>query len=223
MDIHRAQIIQDQLKQILKVGPFSKKIGNIAGVDVAFEEDGQVFGAACLLSFPDLHVIEETWALKKSTLPYIPGYLSFREAPVLMAALKQLTIRPDLILVDGQGIAHPRGLGLASHLGVLLDIPTIGCAKSRLVGEYNDPGGKKGDWSYLKLDGELVGAVLRTKTGVRPLFISPGHRIDLPESIKVVLKATTQFRIPEPLRRADQLSRLLKTKYKGKTYLTKTI
>jgi deoxyribonuclease V len=178
-------------------------------VDAAFGEE-EVIGTACLFSFPELEFLEETWALKKISVPYISGFLSFRESPAVLAALKKLATRPDLILVDGQGIAHPRRMGIASHLGVLLDTPTIGCAKSRLIGEYREPGVKKGNWSPLKIDQETVGAVLRTRDRVRPLFVSPGHRIDLKESIKVVLKATTGFRISEPLRRADRFSKILK-------------
>jgi deoxyribonuclease V len=209
MDINRAREIQNRLRQKLKIIPLGKKVKTIAGVDAAFGDDNTI-GAACLFSFPDLQPLEETWVIKKISFPYIPGYLSFREIPALMAALKKFTNKPDLILVDGQGIAHPRRMGLASHLGVLGDVPTIGCAKSRLVGVYDEPGMKKGDWSPLRLDQEVVGVVLRTQEGVRPLFISPGHKIDLADSLNIVLKSVTTFRLPEPLRRADHLSRMIK-------------
>lgn len=209
MEIHRAKRIQNRLKQKLEIIPLGKKVKIIAGVDAAFGED-RIFGTACVFSFPDLKFLEETWVIKKLPFPYIPGYLSFREAPALMAALRKLKVKPDLILVDGQGIAHPRRMGIASHLGVLCDIPTIGCAKSRLVGVYKEPGIKKGEWSPLKLDQEIVGAVLRTRDNVNPLFISPGHKIDLQASIGIVLESTTTFRIPEPLRRADHLSKIVK-------------
>jgi deoxyribonuclease V len=209
MNINQAKKIQNFLKQKVKIYPLRKKIYFIAGVDAAFGED-TVIGTACLFSFPELEFLEESWAVKKIPVPYIPGFLSFRESPAILAALKKLATRPDLILVDGQGIAHPRWMGIASHLGVLLDTPTIGCAKSRLIGEYREPGLKKGNWAPLKIDQETVGAVLRTRDRVRPLFVSPGHRIDLKESIKIVLKATTVFRISEPLRRADHFSKILK-------------
>jgi deoxyribonuclease V len=215
MDIDRAKKIQNRLRQKLKIIPLRKKIRTIAGVDAAFGED-RIIGTACLFSFPDLNFLEEAWAIKKLSFPYIPGYLSFREAPVVLAALKKLTVKPDLILVDGQGIAHPRRMGIASHLGVLWNVPTIGCAKSRLVGAYQEPGMKKGDWSPLRLDQEVVGAVLRTRGMVSPIFISPGHKIELPESISIVLKTTTVFRISEPLRRADQLSKIIKRDIKTK-------
>jgi deoxyribonuclease V len=132
--------------------------------------------------------------------------------------LKKLKTKPDLLLVDGQGIAHPRRMGLASCLGVLGDVPAIGCAKSRLIGTYDEPGMKKGDWSPLRIEDEVIGAVLRTRSAVKPLFISPGHRIDLKDSIKTVLKATTQFRIPDPLRKADRLSRVLRDRLPRLTF-----
>lgn len=209
MTIERAKKVQNFLKKRLEIGPLEKAIKVMAGVDAAFGDE-EAFGTACLFSFPELEFLEEAWAVKKISTPYIPGYLSFREAPAILAALKKLKTRPDLILVDGQGIAHPRRMGIASHLGILLNVPTIGCAKSRLVGEYPEPGMKKGDWSPLKIDQETVGAVLRTRDGVRPLFISPGQGVDLKASIEIVLKAVSQFRIPEPLRRADRLSKIVK-------------
>jgi deoxyribonuclease V len=172
MNIDQAKKIQIFLKQKVEIHPLRKKIYFIAGVDAAFGEE-EVIATACLFSFPELEFLEESWAVKKISVPYIPGFLSFRESPAILAALKKLTTRPELILVDGQGIAHPRRMGIASHLGVLLDTPTIGCAKSRLIGEYREPGVKKGNWSPLKIDQETVGAVLRTRDGVRPLFVSP--------------------------------------------------
>jgi deoxyribonuclease V len=127
-----------------------------------------------------------------------------------MNALKGLRRKPDIILFDGQGIAHPKRLGIASHIGVLLNVPTIGCAKSRLVGTYKEPGFKKRNWSFLKHDGEIVGVVLRTKDNVKPLFVSPGHRIDIQGSIDIVLACSQKYRIPEPLRKADFLSKKIK-------------
>ncbi len=209
MDIIQAEKIQNRLRQKLQISPLGKKVEIVAGVDAAFGEN-LVIGTACLFSFPDLKFIEEAWSLKKLSFPYIPGYLSFREAPALIAALKKLKIKPDLVLVDGQGIAHPRRMGIASYLGVLGNVPAIGCAKSRLVGLFQEPGINKGDWSPLRLDQDIVGAVLRTRQGIKPIFISPGHQIDLADSLKIVLESLTVFRIPEPLRRADHLSRKIK-------------
>jgi deoxyribonuclease V len=142
--------------------------------------------------------------------PYVPGFLTFREGPVLIKVIKKLSIKPDVILFDGQGIAHPIRLGIASHIGVLLNTPAIGCAKSRLIGEYKEPKLRRGAWSPLTYNNNVVGAVLRTRDNVRPLFISPGHKIDLKASIDIVLNCISKYRIPEPLRRADYLSRRVK-------------
>jgi deoxyribonuclease V len=138
------------------------------------------------------------------TFPYVPGYLSFREGPVFLHAARRLRVRPDLWLFDGQGIAHPRGFGLAAHLGVLLDRPSVGCAKSRLVGEHRMPGPGRGEWTPLIFGGKRVGAVVRTRDHVRPLYVSVGHRISLPAAIRWVL-ACCAYRVPEPIRLAEQL------------------
>jgi deoxyribonuclease V len=142
--------------------------------------------------------------------PYIPGLLSFREGPALVKALAKLTVQPDMVLFDGQGIAHPRRLGIASHIGVLLGIPTIGCAKSRLVGEYSEPHVQKGSCSPLRHKGVTVGTALRTRSHIQPVFVSPGHLVDIDTSVQVVLECTGKYRIPEPLRRADMFSKKLK-------------
>jgi deoxyribonuclease V len=155
-----------------------------------------------MLSWPDLDRIETATAVGAAVFPYVPGYLSFREGPVLDVAFGRLSERPDLVFFDGQGTAHPRRCGLASHLGVLWDVPAVGCAKSRLVGEADEPGPSRGDWTPL-IDGEeIVGSVLRTRRGVKPMWISPGHRIDSEGARRVVLEGCTRYRMPEPTRRA---------------------
>lgn len=211
-DIKKARTIQEMLKDKVKITPLKKSPKYIAGVDAAFFHN-KVIGAACLYKYPDLILIEETNVVTDLLFPYIPGFLSFREGPAIIKALKGLKIKPDMILFDGQGIAHPRGLGIASHIGVLLDIPTIGCAKSRLIGTYKEPGSKKRNWSFLKYNGEIVGAVLRTRDDVRPLFVSPGNRIDLKGSLEIVLGCIRKYRIPEPLRRADFISKKIKGEF----------
>jgi deoxyribonuclease V len=138
--------------------------------------------------------------------PYIPGYLSFREAPAIFSAMEKLSLLPDLLIVDGQGIAHPRRIGIASFLGVLLGLPTIGCAKSRLVGKYEEPAPERGSWSPLIDKGETVGAVLRTRKGVKPVFVSPGHLVTLPEAIEIIMHCAVKYRLPEPQRAADSLA-----------------
>jgi len=199
--------MQERLREKVAIVPYQGEPATVAGVDAAFSRT-HVCAAACLYTYPDLRCIEQATAVRKLRFPYVPGYLTFREGPAIIAALGTLNRRPDVILVDGQGIAHPRGIGIASHLGVLLDIPAIGCAKTRLIGDHREPGTKKGAWSELRLAGITVGAVLRTRDGVNPLFVSPGHRMDLESGIRIVLACIGRYRIPEPLRCADMLSKM---------------
>ncbi len=142
----------------------------------------------------------------RNAFPYVPGYLTFREGPAVLAAWKKLRRRPDAMLFDGHGIAHPRRFGIASHIGVALSIPSVGCAKKRLVGEHREPGQERGDWVPLTADGETVGAVLRTRPGIKPVFVSPGHLADLASSIDLVLRFCSRYRLPDPARRAHQLT-----------------
>ena len=204
--IDYAREMQERDKKLVLIEPLHKEPEYVAGVDAAFSED-RVYAAACLYCYPQLTLLEQAATDKHLVFPYVPGYLLFREGPAIIAALKKLKRKPDVILIDGQGIAHPRGIGSASHLGVLLDIPTIGCAKTKLLGKYRDPGERKGNWTELQFDGRIVGAVLRTRDRVRPLFLSPGHRIDLHDAIRIVLGCIGRYRIPEPLRGADMLSK----------------
>ena len=162
-----------------------------------------------VVTLPALDPVEHAWAAGRVRFPYVPGYLSFREGPLFLRAVRRLRVRPDLWLFDGQGIAHPRGFGLAAHLGVLLDGPSVGCAKSRLVGEHVEPGPRRGEWARLLLHGKPVGAVLRTRDGVRPLYVSVGHRVSLEAAIRWVL-ACCRYRVPEPIRLAEQLVNRLK-------------
>ena len=209
--IRDAKAIQAELRGRVKIIPLNKAPRFIAAVDAAFSGE-HVIGAVCVYRYPSLVLTEEAYAVARVYLPYIPGYLSFREGPAIIETLKKLKTDPDIILFDGQGIAHPQGLGIASHIGVILDKPTIGCAKSRLVGEYAEPGMHKGEWSLLQYNKKIIGVVLRTKDKVKPVFISPGHRIDLPSSIEIILGCTGKYRIPDPLRRADILSKEMKRK-----------
>ncbi len=211
--IEEAREVQIRLQKKVRIAPLTRKLRFVAGVDAAFSED-RVFAAACLYAFPDLIVCERQSCSRKLSFPYVPGFLSFREGPAIIAALGNLSYKPDLILVDGQGIAHPRGIGIASYLGVLTGIPAVGCAKSRLIGEYDEPPREKGSWSPLQSDGKIIGAALRTKDGARPLFISPGHKTDLDSSLRLTLACTRHFRIPEPLRCADMLSKQIKKSMK---------
>src|SRR4030042_2079901 len=208
-----AKAIQLALKDRVKIIPLIKNPEFIAGVDAAFHND-KVIGVACLYKYPELTSVEDASSVTQVSFPYIPGFLSFREGPVIVEAINNLKLKPHLILFDGQGIAHPKRMGIASHIGVILDMPTIGCAKSRLVGEYKEPEFKKGNWSSLRYKGRTVGVVLRTRDNVSPVFISPGHRTDLKSSIEIILGCTGKYRIPEPLRRADFLSKKIKASLK---------
>lgn len=201
--------MQNTLRMRVRLSPLEKDPRYVAGVDAAFSDD-KVFAAACLYLYPELRLIEQRTSVQKLTFPYVPGFLSFREGPAIMAALEKLSHKPDLILIDGQGIAHPRGVGIASSIGVQTGVSAIGCAKSRLFGEHESPGKKKGSWAPLMLGHDIIGAVLRTRDNTRPLFISPGHKIDLNSAIRLTLACTGMYRIPEPLRCADMISKKLK-------------
>ena len=175
----------------------------IAGVDISSHKAQKIAtGAVVVLSYPELRLVETKIVNEELSFPYIPGLLSFRESPLVLAACERLMVTPDLILVDGQGIAHPRRMGLASHLGLFLDTPTIGCAKSRLCGSHKELGTEPGSYADLVDDGEVIGAVLRTKQNTNPIYVSTGHKIDLQTAIHWVLECCRGYRVPEPTRLA---------------------
>ncbi|MDP8962706.1 MAG: deoxyribonuclease V [Cyanobacteriota bacterium] len=205
--VEEAIAIQNQLQPEVITEDQLPEVRYVAGVDMGFEEDYAISRAAVVvLSFPDLQLVEQAIARRPTTFPYIPGFLSFREVPAIMDALENVSTTPDLILCDGQGIAHPRRFGLACHLGVLIDIPTIGVAKSLLIGKHDELPPEKGSWQPLRYKGETVGVVLRSRTGVKPLYVSSGHRISLPTAINYVLRCTPKYRLPETTRLADKLA-----------------
>jgi deoxyribonuclease V len=178
-------------------------IETIAGADISYAKKSDLFFASVLLfSFPSLALVDEASFVGRSTFPYIPGLLSFREGPALLRAFAALRQAPDCVIFDGQGIAHPRRIGLASHVGLFLDVPSIGCAKKRLVGCHDEVGVTAGDAAPLTCGGETVGAVLRTKGGVKPVFVSPGHRVSLGRAVEITLACCRGYRLPEPVRRA---------------------
>jgi len=207
-DVTPKEAIQIQQQLRAKVVPHGK-VGTsnlIAGADVAFVED---IAHACVvvLSFPKLDVLETVVHKEKVTFPYIPGLLSFRETPALAQAFGKLQHEPDLIFIDGQGLAHPRAAGIACHIGVIVDRPTIGCAKSLLSGTYDEPKQARGSVSDLRDDGGgVIGAVVRTKDCVQPVFVSIGHKIDLAQAIEFTLACGKGYRVPEPTRQADILA-----------------
>ncbi|MGD2186259.1 MAG: deoxyribonuclease V [Desulfobacterales bacterium] len=183
-----------------------ENIEKVAGVDTAYRQ-GIASAAVVVMNLTNLEILEEALAAKPVQFPYVPGLLSFREAPLILEALDKLKTAPDLLMIDGQGIAHPRRFGIASHIGLLSDVPSIGCAKTRLLGDYDEPPSARGRFSYLTDGSETIGAVVRTRTDIKPVFVSTGHLINLSDSIQVVLKCCQGFRLPEPIRRADHLSR----------------
>lgn len=203
--IETARPLQEQLAKEVRLTPLNRLVATVAGVDAAFSGD-KITAAVTLFDYNTLSLMEEAYATMLTPFPYIPGYLSFREAPAIFSAMEKLSLLPDLLIVDGQGIAHPRRIGIASFLGVLLGLPTIGCAKSRLVGRYEEPAPERGSWSPLIDKGETVGAVLRTRKGVKPVFVSPGHLVTLPEAIGIIMHCAVKYRLPEPQRAADSLA-----------------
>jgi deoxyribonuclease V len=216
----RARQLQSELACKVKFTPIKKKLELVAGVDCAFSKDGKrIYAVVVVLRRPEFELVETASASRKVTFPYIPGLLSFREAPVCIAAVEKLKNQPDVFIIDGQGVAHPRRLGLAAHLGLFLDRPTIGCAKSRLTGMYEEPLPEKGSYSLLKDDksgqntqSEVIGAVVRTRTNIKPLFVSVGNKCLLKDAIRVVLDCAVKYRLPEPSRLAHQTVSKLKLK-----------
>lgn len=176
-------------------------VQRVAGVDTS-ARGNTMRAAVVILSFPELTPLETSIAERPARFPYIPGMLSFREAPAILAAFESVTDEPDLIMVDGQGIAHPRRFGIASHVGIILNKPTIGVAKSRLIGRHEEVGPEPGSWAYVYDDGELIGAALRTKARSKPVYVSVGHKLDLETAIHYVLSSLRGHRLPEPIRRA---------------------
>jgi deoxyribonuclease V len=197
-----ARAIQEKLRERVSLRPLSKPPELIAGVDVSMNRfDTNLYAGFVVVTYPGLEVVETSCVQDILTFPYIPGLLSFREIPGLLKVYEKLDHKPDLIMVDGHGIAHPRRLGIASHLGVTLDIPIIGCAKSKLIGTYEEPE-EVGMWSALFDKSDQIGAVLKTKKHSKPLFVSPGHKITITESVGFVLETLRGYRLPEPTRRA---------------------
>ena len=214
-DFHRwdvgfaeARDIQQRLKEKLILTSVLKTVTLVAGADVSYCRENKkiLVAAVVLMQLPEFFVVEEAVSYEKVDFPYVPGYLSFREAPPLIAAFRKMVTRPGVIVFDGQGIAHPRRFGLASHMGLILGIPSLGCAKKKLVGDHGVLGDEAGSRAALIFEGEEVGSVLRTKNGVKPVYVSPGHMIDTESAVGVILKCITRYRLPEPVRLAHQLT-----------------
>jgi deoxyribonuclease V len=210
VNVEEAIQIQETLRDRVILKKTFSEIRTIGGGDVAYSNRNRLFGGIVVLSFPKMEVLDMAGAYGRISFPYIPGLLSFREGPILIKAFQRLKVNPDVMIFEGQGIAHPRGFGLASHMGLWFELPSIGCSKTPLINIPNSVGPLKGDFEYIRKEGKELGAVLRTKENVKPLFISPGHRIDLLTSIQLILATCQGFRIPEPLRQAHQFSCFLR-------------
>jgi deoxyribonuclease V len=203
--------LQKSLRERVRLRPLTKKIKTIAGADISFNKfESTVYAGIVVLRLPTLEVVEEVGVVSETKFPYVPGLLSFRESPSVLEAWAKLKTEPDAVMFDGQGIAHPRRVGIASHVGLLINRPTLGCAKSVLVGKYEEPDKERGSWSEMIDKGEVVGAALRTKTNVQPIFVSPGHLIDLESAVNLTLQADGGYRQPEPTRRAHLLVNALR-------------
>jgi deoxyribonuclease V len=191
-------------KKVIRERQFGE-LRTVAGADLSVMKDkNKLICGIILFSYPALDEIERVYTVSDERFPYIPGLLAFREGPAIIETFKKLSQRPDLLIIDGQGIAHPRGFGIACHVGVLLDIPAMGIAKKKLYGRCEDPGEKKGSWSPLiSKEGDVIGSVLRTKDKTKPVFVSPGHRLDTDTAREIALQCARGYRIPEPTRRAD--------------------
>ena len=209
-----AMRLQDSLRERVELQDRFGEIRFVAGADMAFDPETEVaFAGVIVYRFPGLEEVERRMARRKLRFPYVPGLLSFRESPVLLAAFARLRTEPDLILIDGHGRAHPRRFGIACHIGILFDKPTIGCAKSRLVGEHQEPGKKAGSTTPLMLEGERIGVVLRTRDDVKPIYVTTGHRVSLDSAVGLVKQCVDGFRIPRPTREADHYVRDLRRAY----------
>lgn len=202
-----ARALQSELAQSAETTDRFGEIHAVAGIDIGFEDGGRVTRAAiAILTLPDLGLLERALVRRPTDFPYVPGLLSFREIPAVLEAVAGLRATPELLVCDGQGFAHPRRFGLACHLGWVLDTPSIGVAKSRLIGHHEEPGRERGAWTPLLDQGEVIGAALRTRTDAKPVFVSIGHRVGLMSAIALTLACTPRYRLPETTRQAHRLA-----------------
>lgn len=211
-DLEELRRLQETLARRVRLEPLQRQPETAAGVDAAYTGE-EIVAVAVLFDLATLTPVERSFVVARPALPYIPGLLSFREGPHMAAAVRRLSRVPDLLIVDGQGIAHPKRFGLACHLGVELGVPAIGCAKSRLVGEFIEPAAERGSRTRLLIRQEVVGAVIRTRSRIKPVFVSPGHLITIDEAVAQVLRTTAGFRLPEPQREADRFAAEIKRRF----------
>ncbi|WP_456396994.1 endonuclease V [Desulfurobacterium sp.] len=218
-DFKKAAYTQKILKNKIKLYPLKKSVELIGGCDLTFLNPFKTptigIAAFVILNYPELRVVERVYAVGEVNIPYVPGFLAFREIPLLLRAFRRIKEKPDVIMVDGHGIVHPRGLGIAAHLGVVLNMPTVGCAKKPLYGRFDMPKAKKGDFSYIldKYTDKKLGVVLRTRDNVKPVFVSPGNLIDVKTAKNLVLSTVTRYRLPEPTRLAHNFLKEIRNSF----------
>jgi len=211
LSVEAALRLQRRLAATVDTGARLARARLVAGADAAYHQDGErLVAAVVVIALPGLEVVEQASAEGRVTFPYVPGLFGFREAPIVLRACRRLRARPDVLVCDGQGIAHPRRFGLACHLGYCLDLPTVGCAKSRLAGEHGPVAARRGSWSWLRDGSERLGVVLRTRDAVRPVYVSPGWAIGFRDARALVLGTSAGYRLPEPTRRANLLVNALR-------------
>ncbi|GAA4793427.1 deoxyribonuclease V [Olivibacter ginsenosidimutans] len=213
LKIPEATVVQRNLRNSLTQIPLKRPPITIGGADISLNRFSEIiYAGIVVLDYETLQPLHYALVQGKASFPYVPGYLAFREVPALIEAIQLLKEKPDVLMVDGHGIAHPRRMGIAAHLGALIDIPTMGCAKKKLYGNYEEPSPTKGDFSaLLAADGERLGYVLRTKNKVKPVYISPGNHIDLADCLRIAQHCIGNYRIPEPTRRAHEFVNLFRT------------
>jgi deoxyribonuclease V len=212
LKVPQATIIQRELRTQLEIKKWTGKLKTIAGADVSLNMFGKtIYAGIIVLSYPDLQPVAHSLVKAEVRFPYVPGYLSFREIPALYKAWEQLPVKPDMLVVDGHGIAHPRRMGIAAHFGTVTSQPTIGCAKKILFGKFKEPAGRKNSFRSIYDKQEVIGYAIRSKSNVNPVFISPGNLVDLSDSIEIMKKCFGNYRIPEPTRLAHELVNKFRT------------
>ncbi|UCE05959.1 MAG: deoxyribonuclease V [bacterium] len=217
--IDEAKAIQLELKQKIHLQKLMTEVRLVSGADVSYSKKAEMcFASVIVFKYPAMEVIEQKNSTGTVNLPYVPGYLTFREAPILLSAFERVENVPDLVLFDGQGIAHPLNMGLAAHVGLILDLPSIGCAKNLLIGDYEEPASIKGNWSKLIYQNQQMGAVVRTRDEVKPVFVSPGFKVTIDEAVDWVLKTCAGYRIPEPIRQSHLAVNRLRTNYEERFF-----
>lgn len=210
----QAVALQNQLRRQVKTEPWGREIKYVAGADISFNKHSEtVYAGVVVLQLPELTEVDRSLVVSVATFPYVPGLLSFREIPPLLEAWHKLARKPDSVVMDGHGIAHPRRLGIASHFGLLTGVPTVGCAKSLLVGQHGELGNRPGDTAPIVDKADTVGFALRTKAGVQPVFVSPGHLVSFEQSLQLVLRCTGKYRLPETTRLAHNMVNQLRTSH----------